>query len=81
MLIATSGERLTALRSLLGGVRDVELADMVEVGANPARIIPVWRDFLATTSPRAARCAGWASRSGPAAPTPSWPSATSTSRC
>ena len=48
VLIATSGERLTALRSLLGGVRDVELADMVEVGANPARIIPVWRDFLAT---------------------------------
>jgi anti-sigma regulatory factor (Ser/Thr protein kinase) len=47
VLVATGGERLAALRSLFGGIPGVQILDMVEVGANPARIIPVWRDFLA----------------------------------
>ena len=47
VLLATGGERLTALRSLFGGEPDVQLADMLEIGTNPARIIPVWRDFVA----------------------------------
>jgi anti-sigma regulatory factor (Ser/Thr protein kinase) len=46
VLLATGGERLTALRSLFDREPDVQLADMLEIGTNPARIIPVWRDFL-----------------------------------
>lgn len=46
VLVATSGERLTALRSLLGDENDVGLVDMTELGANPARIIPAWRAFV-----------------------------------
>ena len=68
VLVATGGERLAALRKLFGGVPDVQIVDMVEVGANPARIIPVWRDFLAknVTAGRAVRGLGepiWAGRS------------------
>ena len=47
VLVATGGERLAALRTLFDGEPDVQIVDMAEVGANPARIIPVWRDFLA----------------------------------
>jgi anti-sigma regulatory factor (Ser/Thr protein kinase) len=46
VLVATGGERLAALRHLFGSEPDVGLADMAEVGVNPARIIPLWRDFL-----------------------------------
>jgi len=68
VLVATGGERLTALRSFFGHEPDVRLADMAEIGANPARIIPVWRDFLAANaaSGRSVRGIGepiWAGRS------------------
>jgi anti-sigma regulatory factor (Ser/Thr protein kinase) len=46
VLVATGGERLAALRQLFGSEPDVGLADMAEVGVNPARIIPLWREFL-----------------------------------
>ncbi len=46
VLVVTGGERLAALRQLYGSEPDVGLADMVEVGANPARIIPFWQRFL-----------------------------------
>lgn len=46
VLVATGGERLAALRSLVGDEPDVELVDMAQLGANPARIIPAWQDFL-----------------------------------
>ena len=67
VLVATGGERLTALRALFAGVDDVELVDMAEVGVNPARIIPVWRDFLATNVAAGRRVRGvgepiWAGR-------------------
>jgi anti-sigma regulatory factor (Ser/Thr protein kinase) len=68
VLVATGGERLAALRSFFGDESDVRLADMVEVGANPARIIPVWREFLdsALADGRSVRGIGepiWAGRS------------------
>jgi anti-sigma regulatory factor (Ser/Thr protein kinase) len=68
VLVATGGERLAALRQLFGGEPDVGLADMVEVGHNPARIIPLWRDFLDgnAAAGRAVRGIGepiWAGRS------------------
>jgi anti-sigma regulatory factor (Ser/Thr protein kinase) len=46
VLVATGGERLAGLRTFFGSEPDVQLVEMGEVGANPARIIPVWRDFL-----------------------------------
>ena len=46
VLVATGGDRLAGLRSFFGTEPDVQLVEMSEVGANPARIIPVWRQFL-----------------------------------
>ena len=46
VLVATSGERLAALRSFFGAEAAVGLIDMTELGANPARIIPAWRAFV-----------------------------------
>ena len=46
VLVATGGDRLAGLRSFFGTEPEVQLLDMAEVGANPARIIPVWRQFL-----------------------------------
>ncbi|MDQ1599259.1 MAG: hypothetical protein QOD68_733 [Actinomycetota bacterium] len=46
VLVATGGDRLTGLRSFFGTEPDVQLVQMSQVGANPARIIPVWRQFL-----------------------------------
>jgi anti-sigma regulatory factor (Ser/Thr protein kinase) len=48
VLVVVSGARIGLLRSALGGDADrVAFADMADVGANPARIIPAWRDFVA----------------------------------
>jgi anti-sigma regulatory factor (Ser/Thr protein kinase) len=68
VLVATGGERLAALRHLFGGEPDVGLADMAEVGVNPGRIIPLWREFLDDNAAagRAIRGIGepvWAGRS------------------
>ena len=46
-LVMVSAERIELLREALGGDPDgVQFADMGQVGANPARIIPAWRRFL-----------------------------------
>jgi DcmR-like sensory protein len=48
VLVVVSAARIGLLRSALGPWADrVAFADMAEVGANPARIIPAWRDFVA----------------------------------
>jgi len=48
VLVVVSAARIGLLRSALGGDADrVAFADMADVGANPARIIPAWRDFIA----------------------------------
>jgi anti-sigma regulatory factor (Ser/Thr protein kinase) len=47
-LVVVSAAKIDALRAELG--RDagmVQFADMAHVGANPARIIPAWREFVA----------------------------------
>ena len=47
ILVVESAAKIEMLRSELG--RDAEsivFADMAEVGANPARIIPAWQDFV-----------------------------------
>ena len=49
MMVAVSAERIGALREALGDAADaVQFVDMVELGRNPGRIIPAWREFLST---------------------------------
>ena len=49
VLVVVGREKIGWLRKALAGdAGRVALADMAEVGRNPARIIPAWRDFLAT---------------------------------
>jgi anti-sigma regulatory factor (Ser/Thr protein kinase) len=47
VLVVVGGEKLERLRAALGtDAEHVRFADMDEVGANPARIIPFWRAFV-----------------------------------
>jgi anti-sigma regulatory factor (Ser/Thr protein kinase) len=49
VLVVVGREKIRSLREALGaGAGRVAFADMATVGRNPARIIPAWRDFLAT---------------------------------
>lgn len=69
ILVVVSDEKIESLRRELGGDPDgVRFADMLQIGRNPARIIPAWRDFVAEhgTSGRRFRGIGepiWATRS------------------
>jgi anti-sigma regulatory factor (Ser/Thr protein kinase) len=46
-LVVVSAEKIGLLREALGPEADrVTFADMDDVGANPARIIPAWREFV-----------------------------------
>jgi anti-sigma regulatory factor (Ser/Thr protein kinase) len=48
VLVVVAAEKIDDLRHELGvDAAGVTFADMAEVGRNPARIIPAWRDFLA----------------------------------
>jgi anti-sigma regulatory factor (Ser/Thr protein kinase) len=47
VLVVVAARKIELLRARLGGTPDgVRFADMAEVGSNPARIIPAWRDFV-----------------------------------
>jgi len=47
VMVAVVPRRIEALRAALGSDADaVHFVDMAELGANPARIIPAWRDFI-----------------------------------
>ena len=47
VLVVVIPPKIDALRSALGGdAREVLFADMAEIGRNPARIIPLWREFV-----------------------------------
>jgi anti-sigma regulatory factor (Ser/Thr protein kinase) len=67
VLVATPAERLAPLqRSLRDVSGSVLFLDMLEAGRNPARIIPLWRDFVKAHGGRRARGIGepiWAGRS------------------
>ena len=66
VLVVVSAAKIGLLRAALGGDADrVAFADMADVGANPARIIPAWRDFVAGIGGGRARGIGepiWAER-------------------
>lgn len=69
MLVVVSAEKIDLLRRELGGDPDgIRFADMAQVGQNPARIIPAWREFVAEQVPSGRRFRGigepiWATRS------------------
>jgi anti-sigma regulatory factor (Ser/Thr protein kinase) len=68
MLVVVSAEKIELLRDELGGdPQGVRFADMAQVGQNPARIIPAWREFVAEQVPSGRRFRGigepiWAAR-------------------
>lgn len=68
-LVALSEEKTSLLESELGDdAGGVRFVDMNALGRNPARIIPVWREFVAWTDGRPARGIGepaWPGRSMP----------------
>lgn len=46
-LVVVSARKIDRLRAALGtGAAGISFADMADVGANPARIIPAWTDFV-----------------------------------
>ena len=69
ILVAVSAEKIELLRGRLGGDPDgVRFVDMLEIGQNPARIIPAWREFVAEQALSGRRFRGigepiWAERS------------------
>ena len=69
ILVVVSTEKIEQLRRRLGGDPDgVGFADMAQVGQNPARIIPAWREFVSEHASSGRRCRGigepiWAARS------------------
>ena len=67
VLVVVSAEKIARLREALGA-RDAErvcFADMDEVGANPARIIPAWQAFLAEHAPPSGAVRGVGEPIGP----------------
>jgi len=68
ILVVVSAAKIDMLRSRVNGDADgVRFADMAEVGLNPARIIPAWREFVAEHASAGRRFRGigepiWAGR-------------------
>ena len=69
-LVVVDAAKIALLREELGDAASgVQFADMAEVGANPARIIPAWRDFVTRSAPTGRRLRGigepiWPERTG-----------------
>src|ERR671938_1937501 len=58
-LVVVEAAKIALLREELGdAAAGVEFADMAEVGANPARIIPAWREFVTRSAPTGRRVRG-----------------------
>lgn len=69
ILVAVVQDKVDLLRdSLNGHAEQVMFTDMAQLGRNPARIIPAWKEFLAEHTPPGGRVRGigepiWAGRS------------------
>jgi anti-sigma regulatory factor (Ser/Thr protein kinase) len=69
VLVVESAEKIEMLRVALGGdAGEVLFADMTRVGANPARIIPAWHEFVTRNAAPGRRMRGigepiWGGRS------------------
>jgi anti-sigma regulatory factor (Ser/Thr protein kinase) len=58
-LVVVDAAKIALLREELGdAAAGVQFADMAEVGANPARIIPAWREFVTRSAPTGRRLRG-----------------------
>jgi len=58
-LVVVDAVKIARLREELGdAAAGVRFADMAEVGANPARIIPAWREFVTRSAPTGRRLRG-----------------------
>ena len=58
-LVVVDATKIDLLREELDGSADaIHFADMAEVGANPARIIPAWREFVTRHAPTGRRLRG-----------------------
>src|SRR5918911_1455185 len=58
-LVVVDAAKIALLREELGGAAGgVQFAHMAEVGANPARIIPAWREFVTRNAPTGRRVRG-----------------------
>ena len=83
VMAAVVPRRIDLLRDALGpAATAVQFVDMTDLGANPARIIPAWQDFIDAHAESGQPVRGigepiWHGRSGQ----PSSPSASSTRRC
>jgi anti-sigma regulatory factor (Ser/Thr protein kinase) len=68
IMVALAADKLRGLRDRLGaGADQVIFADMGELGRNPARIIPAWREFVDAHEGRSIRGVGepiWPERTG-----------------
>ncbi|MGH8894904.1 MAG: anti-sigma factor RsbA family regulatory protein [Actinomycetes bacterium] len=67
ILVALTGDRARWMREFFVDEPDVRLVDMAWLGANPARIIPAWREFLNSNTARGRSVRGigepiWAGR-------------------
>jgi|GEM_PF-811597 len=66
MMVAIIEPRLSAVREALGpDAERIDFVDMAELGHNPARIIPAWREFVERSAGRSMRGVGepiWAGR-------------------
>jgi len=68
VLVVVGAEKIERLQDVLGTPEGVAFIDMSDVGGNPARIIPVWRDFVDRHAGEGGRFRGigepiWAERS------------------
>lgn len=67
VMVATTSARISLLSDALGaGAAEVRFVDMERLGANPARIIPAWSEFVRAAGGQPARGIGepiWAGRS------------------
>src|SRR5919204_4086588 len=58
-LVVVDATKICLLREELdGAAHAIHFADMAEVGANPARIIPAWREFVTRHAPTGRRLRG-----------------------
>jgi anti-sigma regulatory factor (Ser/Thr protein kinase) len=58
-LVVVGAAKIALLREELGDAAGgVQFADMAAVGANPARIIPAWREFVTRSAPTGRRLRG-----------------------
>jgi anti-sigma regulatory factor (Ser/Thr protein kinase) len=58
-LVVVDAAKIALLREELGDAAGgVQFADMAEVGTNPARIIPAWREFVTRSAPTGRRLRG-----------------------